>query len=102
MSFMKVNIVLKAVYRLQRKRARNLARLLGQFIRKGDNILDLGMGNGFIAKQMQQNNDIGILGLDVKDYNITDVPLVISNSRRLPFRDSEFDIVFIIICITSC
>jgi len=87
----------KFVYnKLQEKRARNIASLLGEFIKSGDNVLDLGMGDGLIAKQLQSNYDISIRGLDVKDNNITDVPLVIYNSKTFPFEDNQFDIVLII------
>lgn len=86
----------KAIYKLQKKRAKKLVHLLGRFIKKGDNVLDLGMGDGLIAKQLQLNHDIKIMGLDVEDYNTTDIPLVINNSKRLPFRDRQFDVVLII------
>jgi ubiquinone/menaquinone biosynthesis C-methylase UbiE len=90
-------MVFKAIYRKQQeKRAQNIAHLLEQIIKKGDNVLDLGMGDGLIAKQLQLNHDINILGLDVEDYNTTDIPLVINNSNTLPFADSQFDVVLVI------
>jgi ubiquinone/menaquinone biosynthesis C-methylase UbiE len=94
-----MNVVFRSIYqKLQEKRAKNIAPLLGQVIKKGDNVLDLGMGNGLIAKQLLLNHDINILGFDLKDYNITDVPLVICDSKRLPFEDNEFDVV-LMICV---
>jgi ubiquinone/menaquinone biosynthesis C-methylase UbiE len=70
--------------------------LLGEFVRKGDSILDLGMGSGLVAKKLQLDNHINILGLDIQDRNITDIPLVINDPKNLPFRSDQFDVVLVI------
>jgi len=89
--------MLRAIYkRLQERRARKIGRLLGKFVRKGDSVLDLGMGTGLVAERLQLGNDVNILGLDIHDCNITDIPLVINDPKNLPFRSDQFDVVLLI------
>jgi ubiquinone/menaquinone biosynthesis C-methylase UbiE len=90
-------MVLRAIYkRFQKTRARKICRLLGKFVGDGDSVLDLGMGNGLVAEQLRQGNDINVLGLDIEDHNITDIPLVINGPKHLPFKSNQFDVVLII------
>lgn len=66
-----------------------------QFIKKGSKILDLGCGPGIITKTLQEFFQAEILGIDIQDTRVADVPFRIYDGFDLPFQDNEFDVVFI-------
>ena len=65
------------------------------FIRKGSKILDFGCGPGIITKALQEYFQAEILGVDVQDTRVADVPFRMYDGLNLPFQDEEFDITFI-------
>jgi ubiquinone/menaquinone biosynthesis C-methylase UbiE len=69
-------------------------------ISRGKKVLDLGCGTGNIARQIKNNIDADLIGVDVspamlkvaKDKSLEVVRTDIDN-QQLPFRDSSFDTV---------
>jgi len=65
------------------------------FIKKGERILDLGCGSGIVAKNFQDFFQAEVIGADIKDQRVFDVPFKIINGRDLPFPEKSFDTVLI-------
>ena len=56
--------------------------------------MDFGCGNLLIAKFIQGNLDVKIIGIDVIDINLTSLPLKIYDGERIPFEDKYFDVTY--------
>ena len=65
------------------------------FIEKGSKILDLGCGSGIVAKNFRDFFKAEIIGVDIKDNRVLDIPFKIIDGKNLPFNDHFFDIVLI-------
>ena len=57
-------------------------------------VLDVGSGRGYIAKEISKSG-IKVQCLDVKDLNLTDLPLKIYDGKKIPFRAKSFDTVLV-------
>jgi ubiquinone/menaquinone biosynthesis C-methylase UbiE len=66
-----------------------------QFIEKGSKILDLGCGRGITAETFRNYFQAEILGADIGDQRVVDLPFQMINGRNLPFPDNSFDVVLI-------
>ncbi len=58
-------------------------------------VLDVGCGNGYLAKLLTDTKKARVTCVDVDDFNQTDLPTVIFDGLNLPFKDREFDIVIL-------
>lgn len=65
------------------------------FIKKGSRILDVGCGSGVTAKLLHDFFGAEVVGADVKDNRIHQVPFKLIDGRNLPFPDNYFDAVLI-------
>jgi SAM-dependent methyltransferase len=54
-------------------------------------ILDIGAGKGFIAQEMARQFGARVTLVDVAQYNHTNLPLAVCDSRALAFADGSFD-----------
>ena len=57
-------------------------------------VLDVGSGRGYIAKEISKDGK-KVQCLDVKDLNLTDLPLKIYDGKKIPFRAKSFDTVLV-------
>jgi ubiquinone/menaquinone biosynthesis C-methylase UbiE len=72
------------------------------FIAKGDKVLDLGSGTGWVAKHLSDLLDIQIQCVDVVNEHRVNLPFLVYNGRKLPFSDNSFDIVLLIYTLHHC
>ncbi len=70
-------------------------------LKSGDKILDVGCGKGFLLYEMLQlQPGLIIRGIDISAYAIKNSKpeitnfLKVANANSLPFKDSDFDLVF--------
>ncbi|MDE3090852.1 MAG: class I SAM-dependent methyltransferase [Chloroflexota bacterium] len=54
-------------------------------------IIDIGAGKGLLAQEMARRFSARVTLVDVAQYNQTDLPLTICDSRALAFADHSFD-----------
>ena len=54
-------------------------------------IIDIGAGKGLLAQEMARRFDARVTLVDVAQYNHTDLPLSVCDSRALAFADNSFD-----------
>ncbi|GAG29871.1 unnamed protein product [marine sediment metagenome] len=85
-----------------KKRAKNITSQMKGFIKKGEKVLDIGLGNGFVANQMRYYYNVHIEGVDIIDYNKTDIKNTIYDGVNLPFKDNSFDCVLILQTLHHC
>ncbi len=72
-----------------------MAQDLTSYLKKGDKVLDLGCGIGFVGFVIAKKLGVEVIGTDVRDVREVDLPFVITNGQTLPFPDKEFDVVLI-------
>lgn len=75
--------------------AKQMCRDCQGFIDKGSKLLDLGCGSGIAAKEFGKFFGAKIIGVDVKDNRILDIPFKIIDGENLPFYDNSFDVALI-------
>ena len=54
-------------------------------------IIDIGAGKGLLAQEMTRQLDARVIMVDVAQYNHTNLPLTVCDSRALAFADNSFD-----------
>lgn len=60
---------------------------------RGAKVLDIGCGNGYLAKLLTDTKKAKVICCDVVDYNKSGLNTVIYDGEHLPFSDKTFDIV---------
>lgn len=68
-----------------------IAKEFGRFIEKGDRVLDIGAGGGWIGKHISIAREASVTLLDVKDMNRTNLSLQVYDGQSIPFPDASFD-----------
>lgn len=62
-------------------------------IKKGSRVLDVGSGNGYLAKAIAEIKEAKVTCADVEKFHRTDLPFKLFNGHNLPFEDKMFDFV---------
>ncbi len=91
--FEKLNHVLYS--RLSKK----LVSYLKPYLTKGDQVLDIGSGNGYVANQIINEIGCKITGVDIIDINKVGPVPIIYNGLKLPFTDKSFTTSLILFCL---
>ncbi|MGH7639044.1 MAG: class I SAM-dependent methyltransferase, partial [Gemmatimonadaceae bacterium] len=79
------------------RRIRVLARHLAELLPSGASVLDVGSGDGLLARRiMNARSDVAITGVDVLARPTAHIPVRLFDGVVLPFSDAEFDVVMMI------
>lgn len=79
------------------RRVRNLAGYLSPFIPDRASLLDIGCGDGQLARCIaSRRSDIAVQGVDVALRRVSNIPTQIYDGRKIPYPDRSFDIVMLI------
>jgi len=79
------------------RRIRRLAQLLSELIPRGCSLLDVGCGDGKLARSLQgQRPDLRIEGVEVQLRKQTAIPVIAFDGTTLSFGDAHFDGVMLI------
>lgn len=65
------------------------------YIGRGENVLDLGCGSGIFTKKLQEFFGVNVLGIDIIDHRICNIPFLKFNGREIPLKDDSFHTVLI-------
>ncbi|MDO8551622.1 MAG: class I SAM-dependent methyltransferase [bacterium] len=65
------------------------------FVKMGAKILDLGCGNGIFSKKLKDFFQADLIGVDLQDRRVVNIPFKLVSGENLPFADNTFDVVFI-------
>ncbi len=85
-----------------KKRAAKIALQMNGFIKMGYKMLDIGLGNGYVAKKIKEHYNVYMEGVDVVDYNETNIKNTIYDGLNLPFKDKSFDCIMILQTLHHC
>src|SRR6266403_4053040 len=72
-------------------RLRNQAEMLADYVRRGDSILDVGCGTGYLCKYLEEMYGAEPTGLDVKDFRVAPIAFRNFDGTSIPFADKAFD-----------
>jgi len=72
------------------------------FIEEGSKILDLGCGSGIAAKEFRDFFNAEVIGVDIKDNRLVDIPFQIIDGKNLPFERNFFDVILINYVLHHC
>jgi ubiquinone/menaquinone biosynthesis C-methylase UbiE len=82
---------------IHRRRVSRLVNLLAEFIPPDARVLDVGCGDGRLARSLAgARPDISIEGIDVVARDQTCIPVTVFDGTSIPFAESAFDIVMFI------
>ena len=65
------------------------------FIKRGSKILDIGCGSGIVAKALSNFFQSSVLGVDIQDKRVVNIPFQIIDGENLPFKENGFNVCFI-------
>lgn len=85
--------------KLNMRRAQKIANYCKDFVKPGENILDIGSGSGYISYVLQQNYKCSMTCLDIIDYNQVCQNFMLYDGTHMPFKDGIFDkalVVFVL------
>jgi len=61
----------------------------------GEKILDLGCGSGIFGKKIEEKLKRKVIGIDIVDKRVCQIPFKIYDGKKIPFPENYFDLVII-------
>ena len=86
-SLSRVSIVKTSI----RARNRRQAAMLAGHLDRGDSILDVGCGTGYLANQMREMYGVEPTGVDIRDARVSPIAFSSFDGTSIPFPDKSFD-----------
>lgn len=74
-------------------RAKLILSIYKRWFKKNGNAIDVGCGTGIVATLLKKELGLKIIGCDVKNYLIHDIPFVKIKGDKLPFPNQSYDVV---------
>jgi len=81
--------------KIYQRAARKMCLACQNFIEEGSKILDLGCGSGIVGMTFKKFFRGEIIGVDVKDRRVVNMPFKIIDGKSLPFPENSFDVTLI-------
>ena len=79
-----------------------IAKEFERFIAKGDRVLDIGAGGGWIGKYIRDLRQANVTLLDVADMHRTEIPVTVYDGRNMLFPDASFDDSLLLFVLHHC
>lgn len=67
----------------------------GEWVKQGEKALDIGCGTGVAGKYLMSHLNLKLIGCDVKNYLICDIPYIRISGNKIPAKNKSFDIAFL-------
>jgi len=87
MTLAQVSIVKASI----RARNRRQAVMLAGHLDRGDSILDVGCGTGYLANQLREMYGVDPTGVDIRDARVSPIAFSSFDGISIPFPDKSFD-----------
>src|SRR5271156_3176713 len=78
-----------------RARNRRQAEMLAGHLDRGDSILDVGCGTGYLVNQAREIYGVEPTGMDIRDARVAPISFRSFDGTSIPFPDSSFDHVLV-------
>lgn len=65
-------------------------------LQPGQQILEIGAGNGLVAEMLYRSTGACFTLLDVVNYNKSSLPMMVYDGRVIPFADNSFDLAMLV------
>jgi ubiquinone/menaquinone biosynthesis C-methylase UbiE len=85
----------KIFRKFYRQKGKEMCFECNDFIEKGSKILDLGSGCGIAGREFQDFFKADLIGIDIVDKRVEEIPFKIFDGLNIPYPDSNFDYVLI-------
>jgi SAM-dependent methyltransferase len=72
-------------------RLQNQAEMLGDYLIRGENVLDVGCGTGYLAQYLDEMFAAKLTGVDVKDFSVAPIDFHQFDGVSIPFPNGAFD-----------
>ena len=73
------------------ERLRVQAEALADYLDRGDSVLDVGCGTGYLSASVQEMYGVRPFGVDVRDFREAKIPFQLFDGTSIPFPDKSFD-----------
>jgi len=61
----------------------------------GERILDLGCGSGIFGKKIEEKLKKKVIGIDIVDKRVCQIPFNVYDGKNIPFSNDYFDVVIV-------
>lgn len=76
-------------------KAKRLGSSIVPYLKSVQSVLDVGCGNMQIARYIRHiYPEKKIIGVDIRDYRTADLPIVLYDGKKLPFKNKQFDCAY--------
>jgi ubiquinone/menaquinone biosynthesis C-methylase UbiE len=75
------------------KKAENIFSECKEYILSG--LLDVGAGRGYIANRISKEKGMKVQCIDVKDFNMSDLPMKIYDGKKIPYAADSYNTVLL-------
>ncbi len=97
------NFLKKLLYLpILKDRAERLGKHIINSTQNCDSLLDYGCGNMILTEHLKYNTDMKVIGIDMVDNNLSNLPLLKYNGEKLPFEDNSFDATLAVFVLHHC
>jgi ubiquinone/menaquinone biosynthesis C-methylase UbiE len=83
-------------------RNRDQAEMLRDYIRPNDKVLDVGCGTAYLTECVAELFGADVMGLDVQDIRVAQIPFHQFDGTSIPFPDQSFDHVVLSFTLHHC
>lgn len=90
------------IEKIIKKRKEKTVNTFNEFINRGEKILDIGAGSGWIGEEIQKRKNVKVALLDIINFNQTNSKLVLYDGENIPFANNYFDTSLLISTLHHC
>jgi ubiquinone/menaquinone biosynthesis C-methylase UbiE len=84
----------KIFERFYERAAEKMCQEIEEFV-FGEKVLDLGCGSGIFGKKFEEKFKKEVIGIDIVDKRVCQIPFKLYDGQTIPFPDNYFDLVLI-------